>query len=80
MTPEQYALMHQKSFRCAFDYLNAHFPPGNDPAWWEQAAKELSAASVEAGENELVIELLNAVYTYLGFEYDRRKKENVTDN
>ena len=73
MTPEEYAKMHQKAFRTAFDYLNSHFPPETDPEWWKQSAQELSQASVAAGENDLVIELLNAVYTYLGKEYKRRK-------
>ena len=26
MTPEEYAKVHQKAFRCAFDFLNQHFP------------------------------------------------------
>lgn len=75
MTPEEYAKMHQKAFRTAFDYLNTHFPPGTDDAWWDQAAKELSAASVKAGEGKLVIELLDAVYEYIAYEYHRREKE-----
>jgi len=74
MTPDQYAEMHRKAFRCAFDYLNGHFPPETDDAWWENAAKELSDASVAAGENDLVLELLNAVFTYIGKEYERRKQ------
>ena len=80
MTPEEYAKRHQKAFRTAFNYLNTHFPPGDDPSWWDQAAKELSQASVEAGENILVIELLNAVYTYLGSEYKRRNNHGKTDD
>ena len=73
MTPEEYAKMHKEAFRVSFDYLNTHFPPGDDPAWWDQAAKELSASCVKAGENVFVIELLNAVYNYLGHEYDKRR-------
>lgn len=72
MTPEEYARMHQKAFRTAFDFLNAHFPPDTDPAWWENAARECSDASVAAGENKLVIELLCAVMFYLGHEYKER--------
>lgn len=74
MTPDQYAEMHRKAFRYAFDYLNSHFPPETDDAWWENAAKELSDTSVAAGENDLVLELLNAVFTYIGKEYERRKQ------
>ena len=76
MTPEEYARMHQKAFRTAFDYLNTHFPPGTDDEWWLQSATELSKASVEAGENKLVIELLNAVHTYLGDEYHKRRNDD----
>ena len=73
MTPEEYVSMHQKAFRVAFNFLNSHFPPGLEPEWWDQAAKELSEASVLSGENKLVIGLLNAVFEYLGDEYKKRK-------
>ena len=80
MTPDQYADMHKKAFRCAFDYLNDHFPPETDPEWWVQAAKELSDFSVAAGENALVLELLNAVFTYIGKEHERRKDNGSLDS
>lgn len=72
LSPEEYAKMHQKAFRCAFDFLNSHFPPGMEPEWWDQAAKDVSAASAAAGENKLVIELLAGVYEYLNSEYNLR--------
>ena len=72
LSPEEYAMMHQRSFRTAFDFLAAHFPPGMDPEWWDKSAKECSDASIQAGENTLVIELLGAVMNYLGTEYERR--------
>ena len=81
MTPEEYAKMHQKSFRIAFDFLNTHFPPGTEPEWWDRAAKELSDASIMGGETKLVIELLVAVYNYLGEEYKKRSENNgCTEN
>lgn len=76
MTPEEYAKMHQKAFRTAFNYLNTHFPPGMDDEWWDRSAKELSEAGIEAGENVLVVELLNAVFTYIGNEYHKRRDSN----
>lgn len=76
MTPEEYAKMHQKAFRCAFDYLNQHFPPGNTDEWWKQAAQDLSDFSVAAGENRLVIELLSGVYWYLESVW-KEKTNNV---
>lgn len=79
MTPEEYAKMHQKAFRCAFDYLNQHFPPGREPEWWEQAAKDLSAFSVAAGENRLVVELLSGVYDYLEYVWKERKEHGEAE-
>ena len=79
LSPEEYVKMHQRSFRAAFDYLTAHFPPGQDDAWWIQAAKDLSDASVCAGENKLVTGLLIGVYDYLTYEYERRKNNGETD-
>jgi len=75
MTPEEYARMHQKAFRCAFDFLNQHFPPGESDEWWKTTAQECSAASVAFGETTIVIELLNAVMNYLGQEYKRRYQD-----
>lgn len=76
MSPEDYLKQHQKAFRTAFNFLTSHFPPGMDPEWWEQAARELSAASIDAGENKLVIGLLIGVYEYLGEEYKLRREQN----
>lgn len=73
MTPEEYARLHQKAFRCAFDFLNQHFPPGDDDEWWLKTAQDCSAASVAFGETPIVIELLNAVMNYLGQEYEKRR-------
>ena len=76
MTPEEYGEMHKQAFRVAFNFLHEHFPPGMDPAWWDKSAQELSEASISAGENMLVIELLNAVYSYLGHEYHQRRGDH----
>lgn len=75
MTPEEYARMHQQAFRCAFNFLNQHFPPGDSDEWWLKAAKDCSADSVSCGETPLAIELLNAVMNYLGQEYKRRYQD-----
>lgn len=79
MTPEEYAKIHQKAFRCAFDFLNEHFPPQDDDAWWSKTAKECSAASAAFGENVLVIEMLTAIMNYLGDEHKRRYGNGKTD-
>ena len=80
MTPEEYAKIHQKAFRCAFDFLNEHFPPQQDEEWWLKTAQECSAASVAFGENVLVIGLLNGIMDYLGDEYKRRYGNGKADN
>jgi len=69
LTPEQYYAEHQKAFRCAFDFLNKHFPPG-DLAWWEQASNDLKNAA--DGQNQLAHFLLIGVYDYLNEEWKRR--------
>ena len=80
-SPAEYARLHQKAFRAAFDYLTAHFPPGKDIEWWEQAARDLSAASVHCGEYRLAVGLLAAVYDYLDDEFkDRRKSHGETES
>ena len=76
MTPEEYAKIHQKAFRCAFDFLNAHFPPGDTDEWWLKTAQDCSAASIAFGETPIVNELLVAVMEYLGKEYHERRKAN----
>lgn len=74
VSPEENAKMHREAFRCAFDFLTSHFPPGLEPEWWEQAAKDLSEASVLHGEGTLVNGLLIGVYDYLEEERKRRAK------
>lgn len=80
MTPEEYAKEHQKAFRTAFDFLNAHFPPAENPEWWDQAAKDCSAASITAGEGKLTIQLLCGIMNYLGEEYKRRYQNGKADS
>lgn len=76
MTPEEYARLHQKAFRCAFDFLNEHFPPGDTEEWWEKAAQDCSAASVAFGETDIVTELLIGIMNYLGKEYHKRRNDS----
>ena len=80
MTSEEYAIFHPKAFRCAFDFLNAHFPPQDDEEWWKKTAQECSAASAAFGENVLVMDLLTAVMNYLGNEHRRRYGDGKTEH
>ena len=80
MTPEEYAKLHQKAFRCAFDFLNEHFPPEDDEEWWLKTTRDCSAASVAFGETDIVTELLTAVMNYIGHEYHRRKNDGKADS
>ena len=77
-SPGDYAKLHQRSFRVAFDFLTSHFPPDPAPKWWNQAAKDVAKASAQAGENKLAVGLLDAVYDYLNDECKRREKEHGT--
>lgn len=74
LSPQEYYTLHQKAFRCAFDFLNSHFPPGEDPEWWEGATKDLEIASISQKENTLAVELLTGVWFYLEKEMKRRKE------
>ena len=76
MTPEQYAALHPKMFRVAFDFLNSHFPPEDTDEWWKQTAQDCGDASVKAGENQLAIYLLAGIMDYLNDENMKRRKEN----
>lgn len=76
MSPEQYAKMHKDAFRCAFDYLNKHFPPGDTPEWWDQMARDAASASVSQGDNLLAMELLIGVCNYLDKECIKRRDNN----
>ena len=78
LTTEQYVQKHQKAFRCAFDFLNTHFPPEDTPEWWEHAVHDVTEASVSQSENNLVVRLLSAVYDYLDDERRIRREESET--
>jgi hypothetical protein len=74
LSPEDYAKLHQRSFRVAFDFLAKHFPPGMEPGWWEQSANDLVAARAQIpNDGGLLAELLLGVYNYLNEEYKRRR-------
>lgn len=78
MKPEECYAMHQRAFRCAFDFLNAHFPPGMEPEWWTQASEEIAKAADEQPGNQLAVFLLMGVWDYLNDEYKRRMKDAET--
>ena len=76
LSPEEYIQRHKLAFRCAFDFLNEHFPPGEDAEWWLKATRELKAASIEHGEDRLLNGLLLGVFEYIYDEYEIRRKAN----
>ena len=77
---EEYANRHAKSFRTAFDFLTAHFPPADDPEWWKAVSLDASMASAKQGENKLVIGLLIGVMDYLEDEWKKRRQNSETEN
>ena len=74
MAPEDYARMHQRAFRTAFDFLSSHFPPENSEEWWMRATAEISEVSAGVAGNKLAMELLAGVWEYLYQENERRQK------
>lgn len=74
-------MVHKQAFRVAFDYLNAHFPPGDTPEWWTKAAQEATDLSKKYHSYPLVNGLLVGVMEYLEKEHQiRRKKDESIDN
>lgn len=74
LQPEQYAAVHKAAFRSAFDFLNAHFPPGMEPEFWLKACDDIAKASEAAHGDVLTNNLLAAVYDYIESEYKIRRK------
>lgn len=72
--PEEYAAYHKMVFRIVFDFLNAHFPPEVDTAWWEKFSEDIGKASDDAKGGSLVNGMLMAVADYMEEEWRKRKK------
>jgi len=71
--PEEYLAYHKLVFRIMFNFLNAHFPPQEDPEWWEKFAEDTDHASDEAKGGSLVNGMLLAISDYLEEEYKKRR-------
>lgn len=76
-TPEQYAALHPKMFRVAFDFLNTHFPPEDTDEWWTKLAEDCSEASIKAGEDPLAVQLLSGVVNYINEINMQRRQDNA---
>lgn len=74
--PEEYLTYHKMVFREMFNFLNAHFPPGNDPEWWKQLCADLDQASEKLKGGKLTNGMLLAISDYLEEEYRKRRKNN----
>ena len=74
--PEEYLAYHKLVFRVAFDLLNAHFPPQDDPEWWKQFAIDTEQASDKAKGGPLMNGFLVAIGDYLEEEYKKRRNNN----
>ena len=77
MKPEEFAAYHKLIFRVVFDFLNEHFPPGNDPEWWEQLSKDVSITGTKYGGGQLLIGMLVAVMEHLEEIYKERRKTDA---
>ena len=76
MTPEEYARIHQKAFRVAFDFLKNHFPPVNSEEWWLKLAKDSGDVSIICTEDPLTIQLVSGVINYLDHECKARSDDS----
>ena len=72
--PAEYAAYHKMVFRAMFDFLNAHFPPQDNPDWWIKLSEDLSMASYNAKGGTLVDGMLSAIADYLEEECRKRKE------
>ena len=75
--PAEYATYHKMVFRAMFDFLNAHFPPQDDPEWWKKLSEDLSATSDKAKGGPLVNGILLAISDYLEEEWKKRKDADL---
>ena len=76
MTPIEYAKMHQKAFRTAFDFLTNHFPPANTEEYWNKVALDSGNVSAECGEDPLTVQLVSGVINYLDRECKARSDDS----
>lgn len=71
--PEEYAAYHKMVFRVAFDFLNSHFPPQDDPEWWKKLSEDFTEVSDKAKGGPLVDGIILAISDYLDEERKKRK-------
>lgn len=76
--PEEYATYHKMVFRLMFDFLNDHFPPGENKEWWIHYAEDVEKAYTKAKGGPLVNGMLSAISDYLDEEYKKRRDEHET--
>ena len=76
LSPKEYLTYHKIVFRIAFDFLNEHFPPQNDPEWWKQFAIDTSEASEKANGGKLANGILVAIGDYLEEEMKKRREDS----
>lgn len=72
---QDYAAMHKKAFRAAFDLLKELYPPKNDAEYWTFAAKRVALVGDDNKDNPLCKHLLWGLYSYLE---DEVKTKSVT--
>lgn len=71
--PEEYAAYHKMVFREMFNFLNAHFPPGDSPEWWLQFTKDMNMVNDKLKGGPMVYGMLTALSDYLDDEFKKRR-------
>lgn len=75
--PEEYATYHKIVFRTMFDFLNAHFPPHDDPEWWKKLSEDTCSTSDQTKGGPLVNGILLAISDYLEGEWKKRRDADL---
>jgi hypothetical protein len=60
-------------YRAAYNFHDKWTPPPETDQEWEQCAMEIVELSKQGGEHKFLVELLGAVYTDIGRQYEERR-------
>lgn len=71
--PEDPVTVHKKAFRVAYETLTELYPPNETIEYWQFASKRMTQKHNENKDNPLCVELLMAVYTFLGKDFEQRR-------
>ena len=71
--PEDPVTVHKRAFRVAYETLTELYPPDETVEYWKFASQRMALKHNENKDNPLCVELLLAVYTFLGKDLKQRR-------